>query len=332
MMKQHKNDDNTATFLLVDGHSLIHRAYHAALPELKAKDGTPTKAVYGYFRLLLAAMTKHKPKYVFVAFDGMKKHLIRREIYPGYKAKTVTMNKAEKAEAKMLRAALTQQIKLCRVMTEHLGLSWLTVKGYEGDDLIASVYEQFRHLSVERGKKLKSEPLTELLRFVVLTGDKDLYALTADNDLVIDDMATKQMMTCQDVLEKHGVHPRLWPEVKALCGDTGDNIPGVAGIGWKKAAQLIDTYRTAGNVVRCRKDIKMKPIQNCMDELQGIVRLSSALVKLMRDAPVEADLEEYGVDIQKALRNPNARRWFTRMQLGKLIERYTGKPIRGAGQ
>lgn len=210
--------------LLIDGNNIIFRAYYAFQAQrLKTHDGKPTGAVYGFVRMLLKMLKDREPELVAVAFDTSR-DTFRKKLYPEYKAKR-----------KPTPEDLLDQIPLAHQVVAALGIKILKDADYEADDLIGSA-----------AKKLKND-----FKIEVVTGDRDLLQLVDDNVLV--ELCQKGVSETREVdpaafREEYGFEPRGIIELKALMGDSSDNIPGVKGIGEKKGLALIQQFLTIDNL------------------------------------------------------------------------------------
>ncbi|HJO23606.1 MAG: 5'-3' exonuclease H3TH domain-containing protein [Myxococcota bacterium] len=201
---------------LIDGPVWVFRAYYA-LPEMKAPDGTPTNAAYGYTNTLLKYLTDHEPTHLAVAFDYAMESF-RNEEFPDYKA--------QRGE---VPDDLEPQWDLCTEATRALGIPALEVEGYEADDVIATCATQL----VRRGASAR-----------VVTTDKDLAQLVReDGRVTLWDMAKEIGCDADGVRERFGVDPAQIPDYLGLMGDSVDNLPGVPGVGPKTAAAALRAFR-----------------------------------------------------------------------------------------
>ena len=211
--------------LLVDGSALLHRAYHA-YPPLTSKTGEVVGAVYGVTSILISALDSEKPSHAMVAWD-LPKPTFRHVKYVGYKAQR------PKADAEMV-----EQIPLVKEMIEAMGIVQVEKEGFEADDIIGT-------LSKNQDGDV-----------VILTGDQDTMQLVNEHVRVLTPAkgANPPVLYGPDqVFNKYGVHPGQIVDYKALIGDPSDNIPGVAGVGPKGAANLIKMF---GSLERIYRDIK----------------------------------------------------------------------------
>ncbi|MDR2751671.1 MAG: DNA polymerase I, partial [Clostridiales bacterium] len=207
--------------MLVDGNSIINRAFYA-LPPLSGPDGEPTNGVHGFFSILLKFLDEEKPDYLVAAFD-LKGKTFRHLMYDEYKA-----------GRKPMPDDLRPQIPMARHLLELMNVRVETLEGYEADDILGT---------------LAAKAEASGLEAVVVTGDKDLLQTASELDTVRipktkGGRTEVETYTPADVLEKIGVTPKESIDVKALMGDSSDNIPGIPGIGEKTAVKLIQEYKT----------------------------------------------------------------------------------------
>ncbi len=218
-------------FIIIDGHAIIHRAYHA-LPPLTVKDGTVVNAVFGFSSMLLKVLSEFKPDYIAVTFD-VGGGTFRDEIYTEYKA---TRKKADQD--------LYDQIPLVYDVVKTFDIPIYEQAGFEADDVIGTL-----------AKTIKTKHKD--IQTIIVTGDQDMLQLVDDN--VVDVYLLKrgisefQLFNDKSVKEKFGFGPDKIVDYKALRGDSSDNIPGVRGIGEKTAKQLIEKI---GGIKEIYKEIK----------------------------------------------------------------------------
>ena len=210
------------TLYLFDGSSYIYRAYYA-LPPLKTKDGFPTGAVYGFLRMLLSFLKEKKPAYAGIVFDTPKKSF-RKELFGGYKA-----------QRRRAPDELKVQIPVIKELVRLLGIPILEVEGFEADDVIATLSKEFS----QKGWEVE-----------VYTPDKDMAQLLSLKGVRIINPLTGEEITPQKVEEKFGVKPHQIPSYLALVGDKVDNIPGVEGIGPKRAREILKRFDTVERIVQ----------------------------------------------------------------------------------
>ena len=223
-MSQIKKNDHV---YLIDGSGYIFRAYYALPPLTRKSDGLPTGAVSGFCNMLFKLLedsksdnNKEKPSHFAVIFDSARKNF-RNEIYSDYKG-----NRSDAPED------LIPQFEYIRKSVLAFNLPSIELLNYEADDLIATYSEQI----IEKGAKV-----------TIVSSDKDLMQLYKKNIRIYDPMKNK-FINEEDILLKFGVKPDKVIDVQSLAGDSSDNVPGVAGIGIKTAAELINTY---GTLLQC---------------------------------------------------------------------------------
>lgn len=221
--------------IMVDGHALIYRAYHA-FPELTDHTGMLVNAVYGFTRILLTTIRDFHPEYLAVCFDSKEKTK-RAEEFADYKA-----NRPEMPDD------LKPQIEIIKSVVTALNIPQFAFPGLEADDLIGSFSAQLYE------KNTNSQPLT-----IVLTGDKDLLQLVDDNVHVFIPARSKTRgdieYDAETVERQMGLRPDQIVDMKALMGDASDNIPGVKGIGPKTAIAMLQLHQTLDEVYAAAEKI-----------------------------------------------------------------------------
>ncbi len=256
------------TIAIVDGNSLMHRAFHAIPPTMTSPSGEPTNAVFGFVSMLVKLEESFKPWGVVCCFDKGKPEA-RLTLYPGYKAKRPPMD-----------PALRTQFPLAKDLLAALAVPVVELEGWEGDDLLGTL-----------AKQGEAEGYDVLL----ITGDRDMYQLSSEAVKVVSTrkgLADVQVMTPETVADLYsGITPELVPDFYGLKGDTSDNIPGVPGIGPKKAAQLIGQFGSLDEVIAHADEVKGKMGENLRAHVEDAL-LSRKLAIIRTDAPVEVDLAE----------------------------------------
>jgi DNA polymerase-1 len=253
--------------MLVDGFSILNRAFYA-LPPLSTKTGVHTGAVFGFMSIFLRFLDEEKPDYITVAFD-LPIPTFRHERYGAYKGTRRSMPDE-----------LREQVPTLKTLLTKMGLPPAECAGYEADDIIGTL-------------ALKAE--AKGLKTVIVSGDRDLLQLATDT-IYIRLPKTKAGKTevetyyAADVLEKYGVSPAAFIDVKALMGDASDNIPGVPGIGEVTATKIITAYGSLENAITNAEDIKPKKAAENLIEFQEQARVSQMLATIVTHAPVELTL------------------------------------------
>jgi DNA polymerase I len=255
------------TLYLIDGHAQFFRAYHAIRSRMTSPvTKEPTNMTYGFVGMVLKLLRDYKPDYLAVVIDKSgDRESFRSEIYPEYKA-----NRDEPPED------LREQIDRCLDVLSQLGVPVLGEEGVEADDVIASLV-----------KKLQREHPEIHIRIV--SKDKDLTQLLNEHTELFD-VHTDQSVDASDIFKVEGVKPEMVRDILALMGDTVDNIPGIAGIGPKTAAQLIIQYGSIENLLDHLDELKGKRREN-LEKGKDVLPLSRQLVTLKDDMDVALDLD-----------------------------------------
>ncbi|MBR2393645.1 MAG: DNA polymerase I [Alphaproteobacteria bacterium] len=241
---------------LIDGNSLLFRAYYGVHSRLTRGDGTPTGAVYGFLNMILPILSAAKPDDRFVCIFDASRVTFRQDIYPEYKA-----NRTETP------ADLISQSYLIREGLSALGMPVLCIPGVEADDVIATLARQ--NCDAPRATR-------------IITSDKDLMQLVSDCVFLYDGMKNIEIHEPQ-VLEKFGVSPDRVIDVQSLMGDSSDNVPGVPGIGPKKAAELINQFGNLDNLYANLDDVKNERIRGLLRDNREMAYISRKLVTLKTD-------------------------------------------------
>ena len=250
--------------MLIDGHSIMNRAFYA-IPLLTNKDGQHTNAIYGFLNILFKLIEEEQPTYIGVSFD-LPKPTFRHLKYSDYKG-----NRKKTPEE------LRSQIPLIKDVLKAMNVVIYEKEGYEADDVLATI-----------AKKAESIGISP----IIVSGDRDLLQVATDN-IKIKMPKTKAGKTeiedyfAKDVIEKYSVTPQEFIEVKALMGDTSDNVPGVPSIGEKTAIKIISEYKTVENAIQNASNIKPKKAGENILEYKEQALLSKYLVKIDTDVPIE---------------------------------------------
>ena len=260
--------DKRRTFAVIDGNSLMHRAFHAVPPTMNAPDGRPTNAIFGFLNMFLKMIDAFNPDGVVVAFDKGKPR-VRMEMLPQYKAQRPPMDPDLHAQFPMIKELLVA-----------LNVPILQSEGWEGDDILGTM------------ARLGEEAGCDML---LVTGDRDMYQLVTEHVNVVSTrkgLSDVAIMTPESVDDLyHGITPALVPDFYGLKGDTSDNIPGVPGIGPKKASALIAQYGSLDEVIAHADEVKGKMGENLRAHIDDAL-LSRKVATIRTDAPVELDFDE----------------------------------------
>lgn len=255
--------------LLIDGHSILNRTYYG-LPDLTNSEGLHTNAIYGFLNILFKMLEEENPDYLTVAFD-LPAPTFRHKMYDAYKG-----------TRKPMPGELREQVPVMKDVLEAMGVNIVSKEGYEADDVLGTLAK-------------KSE--TQGMDVTILSGDRDLLQLATEN-ICIRIPKTKGGKTtiedyyAKDVKEAYQLTPPQIIELKALMGDSADNIPGLPGVGEKTATKLLLEYGTAENAYAHVEEIKPKKAQNAFLEHYDLAVLSRKLATINTDSPVELDREK----------------------------------------
>ena len=253
------------TFAVIDGNSLMHRAFHAVPPTMNAPDGRPTNAVFGFLNMFLKMVDAFHPDGVAVAFDKGRPR-VRMEMLPQYKAQRPPMD-----------PDLRQQFPMVKDLLAGLKVPILEAEGWEGDDILGTLARQGEAAGCD---------------MYLITGDRDMYQLSTEHVKIVGTkkgLSDVQIMTPETVEDLyHGITPALVPDFYGLKGDTSDNIPGVPGIGPKKASALIAQYGSLDEVIAHADEVKGKMGENLRAHIDDAL-LSRKVATIQTNAPVELD-------------------------------------------
>ncbi len=253
-------------YAVIDGNSLLYRAFFAIKGSLSAPDGRPTNAVYGFFTMFVKMLEKLQPHGVVVAFDKGRPQA-RLDLLPEYKAQRASMPEE-------LRA----QFPLVHELLEALNVPYVVLPGWEGDDILGTLAKQGEAKGYE---------------MYLVTGDKDAYQLATDQTSIVITAKGMSEITVLDpagVREKLGVEPELVPDFKALVGDSSDNIPGVPKIGQKTAPQLLNKYGSLERLLEHAGEVRGKVGENLV-AFADQARIAREVATISCEAPVELELE-----------------------------------------
>ncbi len=250
--------------MLIDGHSIMNRAFYA-IPLLTNKDGQYTNAIYGFLNILFKLIEEEQPAYIGVSFD-LSKPTFRHLKYSEYKG-----NRKKSSQE------LTSQIPLIKEVLKSMNIFIYEKEGYEADDVLATIAKKAESIGINP---------------IIVSGDRDLLQIATDS-IKIKIPKTKAGKTeiedyfAKDVIEKYGVTPKEFIEVKALMGDTSDNIPGVPSIGEKTAIKIISEYKTVENAIENASNIKPKKASDNILQYKEQALLSKYLVTIDTNVPIE---------------------------------------------
>ncbi len=290
--------------VLIDGHSILNRAFYG-MPDLTSSAGLHTGAVYGFLKILFKILEEEKPEYLTVAFD-MHAPTFRHEAYAQYKGTRHPMPEE-----------LREQVPLIKKVLKAMGVVTCEKAGLEADDILGTL-----------AKKAQAEGIAVSL----VSGDRDLLQI-ADEYIQIRIPKTQKGQTtilnyyAKDVQETLGVTPQEFIQVKALQGDTADNIPGVPKVGPKTATDLIVKYHSVDGVYEHLSEITRKSLHDNLEQNEDKARLSLFLATIQTDAPVELDLDKARLG---NLYTPEAFGLYTELGFKNLLPKFSKEAVAAA--
>lgn len=264
-MNENQKKVNGERLFIIDGSSLIYRAFHAIPSTFTNSSGMPTNAVYGFIQSLRKILKDFRPGYIAIAFD-VKGPSFRHGIFTEYKATRPAMPDL-----------LSVQIPYIKKAVEALRVPALEMESFEADDVIATLV-----------KKVESE---EGIRVAVVTGDKDMYQLVDEKTVILDYLTEKEYGPTE-VVEKFGVGATLIRDMLGLAGDSIDNIPGVPGVGPKTASKLVKEFGTLENIYENLDSVKGVKLKENLQNFREQAFLSRELATLHPDIPLQCSLED----------------------------------------
>ena len=257
--------------MLIDGHSILNRAFYG-MPDLTNSKGVHTGAVYGFLNILFSQLDEERPDYLVVAFD-VHAPTFRHDAFEDYKGTRSAMPEE-----------LRQQVPLIKKMLSAMQIEIREQAGLEADDILGTLARKAEAMDMD---------------VVLISGDRDLLQIATDR-ICIRIPRTRQGKTSIDdfrapqVLESYGVTPLQFIDVKALMGDSSDNVPGVPKVGEKTATQLIRDYGSVDGVYEHLDEIKKPALHRTLAENEDKARLSLFLVTIRTDCDVDLDLDKAG--------------------------------------
>lgn len=294
--------------LLVDGHSILSRAFFG-IPQLTSPDGFPTNAIYGFMNILLKAIEDEEASHIVVAFDLDRKKLKRTSIYPAYKG-----------TRKPMPEELHMQVEKTKELLNAMQVPVVTMEGYEADDILGTL------------AKSAQEEGTDV---TILSGDRDLLQLS-DRNIKISIPKTAKGHTevfhyyPEDVLRDYHVTPEQFIDLKALQGDTSDNIPGLPGVGEKTAADIISKYGTIENAREHAEDVKPPRASKALMESFELAQLSKELATIDIHVPLGNTVSDFKKCCTDSIFTKEALEILRSLNLKTLAARFSEK-ISGKG-
>ena len=259
--------------LLIDGHSILNRAFYG-VPDLTNSEGIHTNAMYGFLNIMFKFIDEEKPDYVTVAFD-LSAPTFRHKVYDGYKG-----------TRKPMLPELRQQVPLMKELLTAMNITIVEKEGFEADDILGTIAKNSQKQGIDVS---------------IVSGDRDLLQL-ADTNIKIRIPKTKKGVTevedyyPEDVKELYGVTPAEFIEMKALMGDSSDNIPGAPGIGPKTASALIIKYHNIDNIIDNISELKPPKAKKSIEENIEQIKLSRYLSEIKIDVDVDYDINNADIN------------------------------------
>ena len=283
--------------VLIDGHSILNRAFFG-VPPLTNSEGLHTNAVYGFLNIMFKILDEEKPDYLTVAFDRSEP-TFRHQMFDAYKG-----------TRKPMAQELREQVPVMKEVLQAMGITIVEKPGYEADDLLGTI----AGMAEAQGMDVS-----------IISGDRDLLQLATDK-VKIRIPKTKRTGTeiedyyAADVVERYQVTPKEFIDVKALMGDSSDNIPGVPGIGEKTATNLIVAYKSIENAYAHLEEITPKRAKTNLEEHYDMAQMSKTLATIEVHAPIEFDMEAAKLT---DLYTPEAYVYMKRLEFKNMLPRFS---------
>ena len=289
--------------VLIDGHSILNRAFYG-VPELTNSEGLHTNAVYGFLNIMFKILEEEKPDHLAVAFD-LKEPTFRHKMFADYKG-----------TRKPMPQELHEQVPLMKEVLTAMGVPILTMAGYEADDILGTIAKRCQ----AEGEEVS-----------VVSGDRDLLQL-ADTHIKIRIPKTSRGTTeihdyyPEDVKREYHVTPTEFIDVKALMGDTSDNIPGVPSIGEKTATNLIVAYGSIENAYAHLEEVKPPRAKKALEEHYDMAVMSKELAQICITCPIPFAYEDAKIE---NLYTPEAYQYMKRLEFKSILARFDVQDMGG---
>ncbi len=261
--------------IIIDGNSLINRAYYALQNPMMTKEGIYTQGIFGFINMLTKINKEYEPTYIGVTFD-LKGPTFRHEEYEEYKA-----------GRKKMPPELAMQIPLLKDVLDAMNIKRLEKQGFEADDIIGTVARKAEEENME---------------VFIITGDKDELQLATDNTKIVFTKKGVSLFEIYDrekMIETYGFTPEQFIDYKGLMGDQSDNIPGVPGVGEKTASKLILEFGSIENVLENIHNIPKEGLRKKLEENKQLALMSKRLATINTSVPIDIDFEEFIVEPPK---------------------------------
>jgi len=286
----------SSKIVLIDGHSILNRAFYG-VPDLTNSEGLHTNAIYGFLNIMFKVLEEEKPEYLTVAFD-VHAPTFRHEMYPEYKG-----------TRKPMLDELRQQVPVIKEVLQAMGVKIIEQAGLEADDLLGTISKRCENQGMD---------------VAIISGDRDLLQLATEK-IKIRIPKTKQGKTevedyyAADVKARYEVTPKEFIDLKALMGDSSDNIPGVPSIGEKTATKIIVEYGSIENAYEHVNELKPPRAAKALEEHYDLAQMSKVLATINVDADIVYDMEEARLG---NLYTEEAYVYFQRLQFKNLLSRF----------
>ena len=283
--------------VLIDGHSILNRAFFG-VPPLTNSEGLHTNAVYGFLNIMFKILDEEKPDYLTAALDRSEP-TFRHQMFDAYKG-----------TRKPMAQELREQVPVMKEVLQAMGIKIVEMPGYEADDLLGTI----AGMAEVQGMDVS-----------IISGDRDLLQLATEK-VKIRIPKTKRTGTeiedyyAADVVERYQVTPKEFIDVKALMGDSSDNIPGVPGIGEKTATNLIVAYKSIENAYAHLEEITPKRAKTNLEEHYDMAQMSKTLATIEVHAPIEFDMEAAKLT---DLYTPEAYKYMKRLEFKNMLPRFS---------
>ena len=288
--------------VLIDGHSILNRAFYG-LPDLTNSEGLHTNAVYGFLNILFRTLEEEQPQYLAVAFD-VHAPTFRHQMYADYKG-----------TRKPMPSELREQVPMLKEVLRAMDIELVEKAGYEADDILGTLAERCEKKGME---------------VTVVSGDRDILQLASDRIMIrmpktVRGKTTIENYHAKEVMERYQVEPKQIIELKALMGDTSDNIPGIPGVGEKTATKLIVEYGSIENAYVHVEEIRPNKAKESLKNNYDLAVMSKKLATIDTQAPVECDLEHAKI---RNLYTEEAYEMFRRLDFKNLLGRFDSAAVK----
>ena len=291
--------------VLIDGHALVHRAFHALPPLSVSKTGEPTGAVYGFVLMLLKALQDLKPTHWAIAFDRPTPTFRHLE-YEEYKA-----------QRPRAPEELVKQFRRIREVVDGFNMPVFEMDGYEADDVLGTIARMASLQGVDT---------------IIVTGDNDELALVSDKVRVLLPQRTFGDIALHDlesVRDKYGIEPEQIPDIKALKGDPSDNIPGIPGVGDKTASRLIQQFGSVEGIYDRINEVSPPKLRDLLISEEAKARSGKRLATIVTDVPIDFGLEKCRVGDYDRNRLV---RLFSELEFYRMLDRLPGNGSEAVSQ